>query len=114
MTASSREVVDVVGLNVSQVSHSAPNTPITKHSKSFLDKTLIPKVDTLKWKQGIPTLILEGSLTPNQEAFGLLAGFMTGSIRMRSDAVQHLPIVQGNKSIGDTLQEIPWYPPPKN
>ena len=108
-----REVVDVVSSNVSQVLHSAPNTLITKHSKSFLDKIPIPKIDTLKWKQGIPTPIIEGSLTPNQEAFGLLTSFATGSIRMRGDVVQHLPTVQGDKSIGDSLQEIPWYSPKK-
>ena len=103
-----REVVDVVSSNVSC---SAPDTPITRHPKSFLNKTLIPRVDAFKWKQGVPTPIIEGSLTLNQEAFGLLAGFATGSIRMRGDVVQHLPTVQGNKSIGDNLQEIPWYFP---
>ena len=76
-----------------------------------MDKTLIQKVDTLKWKQGIPTPIIEGSLILNQEAFGLLTGFTTGSIRMRDDVVQHLPTVQGNKSIGDRLQEILWHSP---
>ena len=54
---------------------------------------------------------MEGSLTPNQEAFGLLTGFTPGSVRMRGDVVQHLPIVQGNKSIGESLWEIPWYFP---
>ena len=57
MTANLREVVDVVGLNVS---HSAPNTPITKCSKLFLDKMPILKVDTLESKQGIPTPITDG------------------------------------------------------
>ena len=79
--------------------------------KLFLDKTPIPKVDTIKWKQGVPTPINEGSLTPNQEALGLLTGFTSGSVRMKGDIVQHLSIVQGNKSIGDSLQEIPWYSP---
>ena len=54
---------------------------------------------------------MEGSLTPNQEAFGLLISFATGSVRMRGDVVQHLPTLQGNKSIGDSLWEIPWYSP---
>ena len=30
---------------------------------------------------------------------------------MKGDIVQHLPIVQGNKTISDSLQEIPWYSP---
>ena len=30
---------------------------------------------------------------------------------MEGDEVQHLPIVQGNPSIGETLKEIPWYTP---
>ena len=72
---------------------------------------MIPKVDTLKWKQGVPTSIIEGSLTPHQEALGLLTSFTTGSIRMRGDVVQLLPTVQGNKSIGNSSQEIPWYSP---
>ena len=108
MTDELRAVVDVVG---SKVSCSAPNTPVTKHSKLFPDRTPILKVDIQNWKQGVPTPINEGSLTPNHEAFGLLTGFAAGSIRMKGDIVQHLPVVQGNKTISDSLQEIPWYSP---
>ena len=30
---------------------------------------------------------------------------------MDGDVVQHLPITQGNKSIGSTLSELPWFTP---
>ena len=108
MLAETREVIDVASSNIS---HSAPNTPITKHTKTFLDQTPIPKVESPKWKAGVPTPTNDGVLTPNQEALNLLTGFATGSIRMKDDVVQHLPAVQGNTSIGESLQELPWYSP---
>ena len=55
--------------------------------------------------------INEGSLTPNQEAIGLLAGFASGSVQMEGDVVKHLSIVKGKQSIGENLQELPWYIP---
>ena len=78
---------------------------------SFLDKTPIPKTASLGWKTGVQTPLSEGFLTPNQEAIGLLAGFASGSIPMEGDVVQHLPAVKGNQTIGDNLQELPWYIP---
>ena len=53
----------------------------------------------------------EGTLSLNQEAFSLLAGFASGNVRMVGDVVQHLPIVQGNKSISEKLSEVLWYSP---
>ena len=35
------------------LSHSIPNTPITKPMKSFLQNTLVPKVNSPKWKDGL-------------------------------------------------------------
>ena len=71
-----------------------------------------PEVEFSKMeKKGVPTPINEGTLTPNQEAFGLLVGFASGSVCMEGDVVQHLPIVQGNKTFGDSLGELPWFNP---
>ena len=33
---------------------------------------------------------------------------------MEGDVVQHLPAVKGNQTIGDNLQELPWYTPNPN
>ena len=90
-----------------------PNSPVTKDSisKEFLCNTPIPNLDTREWKKGVPTPINEGTLSPNQEALGLLAGFASGNVRMQGDVVQHPPVVQGNSTIGDSLQELPWSEP---
>ena len=88
-----RKVVGVSSLNVS---HSMPNYPVTKNSdeiKQLLQKTPVLKLQSSNWNPGFPTPINDGSLTPNQEAFGLLARFASGNVRMEGDAVQHLPIV---------------------
>ena len=103
-----KEVVDVTSSNIS---HSVPTSTITKHSKSFLDKTPILKTDAPKWKTGVLTPLHGESLSPNQEAFGLLARFASSSVRMEGDAVQHLPVVQGNKSTDEMLNEVPWFSP---
>ena len=90
---------------------SAPNTPLTKTSKACLDCTPVPQIQSLVWKTGVPTPSLDGTLTPNQEAINLLAGFAMGSVMMEGDIVQHLPATQGNKAIGESLSELPWYSP---
>ena len=95
----------------SSISCSAPNTPLTKTSKAFLDHTPIPQIQSPVWKTGVPTPSLDGTLTPNQEAINLLAGFAMGSVRMEGDIVQHLPATQGNKAIGESLSELQWYSP---
>ena len=81
----------VVNVNC-QISSSLPNTPITKKDMSFLDKTPISKTSSPGWKTGVPTPMNEGTLSLNQEAFSLLAGFVSGSVRMVGE-VQHLLIV---------------------
>ena len=87
------------------ISCSAPNTPITKQSKSFLQKTPIPIVSSPKWKSGLRSPINNESVTPNQEAISLPV-FATGHVRMVRDVVQHLPINENGPSIGDTLQHL--------
>ena len=90
-----------------KVSHSLPYSPYLKPSKEFLQKTPILSVSSSQWQEGVLTPIRKGSLTTNQEALSLLAGFASRSIRMDGD----LPITQGNKSIGSTLSELPWFTP---
>ena len=85
----------VFAVQSSSISRSAPNTPLTKTSKAFLDHTLIPQIQSPVWKTGVPTPSLDGTLTSNQEGINLLAGFATGSVRMEGDIVQHLPATQG-------------------
>ena len=91
------------------VSRSLPNSPVTKDSisKEFLCNTPISKLDTLTWKKGVPTPINEGTLSLNQEALGLLASFASGNVWMQGDVVQHLPAIQGNSTIGESIQELP-------
>ena len=104
----------VFAVQSSSISRSAPNTPLTKTSKAFLDRTPIPQIQSPVWKTGVSTPSLDGTLTPNQEAINLLAGFAMGSVRMEGDVVQHVPATQGNKTIGESPSELPWYfPDPK-
>ena len=84
------------------LSHSAPDTPITKQSKSFLQKTPITAVSSPKWKSGLPSPINNKSVTPNQEAISLLTGFATSHVRMVGDVMQHLPLAENNQLIRDT------------
>ena len=88
-----------------------PCSPNLQPSKEFLQKTPILTACLLCWQEGVPSPIRKGVLTPNPEALSLLAGFASGSVKMDRDVVQHLPITQGNKSIGSTLSELPWYTP---
>ena len=102
---------EVVGVESYNVSCSLPASPVTKNTKISSVQQTVSRVENPVWQTGVPTPINNGVLTPNQKALALLTGFATGSIRMKDDAVQHLPIVQGNKSIGESLQELPWYSP---
>ena len=65
-------------------------------------------VSPSQWQEEVLSPIRRGALTPNQEAFSLLARFASGSVRMDGDVMQHLPITQGNKCIGSTLSKLPW------
>ena len=108
-----QEIVHVK-LNVSKVSNSVPNTPITNAGASnnqFLQNTPIPKIRSLKWVKRPPTPIKDGTLSPNQQALRLLSGFATGQVTMAGDGIQHLPSMSEDQSIADSLRELPWSTP---
>ena len=71
------------------------NTPVTKRKddKLVLQYTPIPKVVSPKWKEGIPTLVQEGVISPNQQAIQLMTGFVIGHIRMVGDQIEHLTTI---------------------
>ena len=96
MSQSQRKVVTT---SSSEISHSFPCSPIVRPSKQFLQRTPIPNFDSPKWKDGIPTPIHDGDLTPNQEALGLLTGFATGQVRMSGNSMEHLPTSKNDESI---------------
>ena len=93
---------------------SVPNTPVTKteFSKSFLNKTPIPKV--MKWIKGVPTPIQEGNMSPNQQAFSLIKGFASGEITMARDEICHLPAIPDDNTISMSLNELPWSTPERS
>ena len=49
--------------------------------------------------------ILQGSMSPNEQAMTLLAGFASGSVTMEGDSIKHLPTIP-DKSIVQTLNEV--------
>ena len=53
---------------------------LLKKTCLLLTKPPFQKQASPSWRVGVPTPLNEGSLTPNQEAIGLLAGFASGSI----------------------------------
>ena len=69
----------------------------------------IPKVTENKWVQGVPTPVVHGSMSPNEQAITLLAGFSNGSVTMDGDSIKHLPSIP-EKSITQTLNEV-WGTP---
>ena len=103
-------VVDVHALNIS---NSVPNTPVTKRKddKNFLQNTPIPKVKSPKWKEGIPTPVQEGVISPNQQVIQLMTGFASGHIKMAGDRIEHLLTVLEMQSIDGSLRELPWDSP---
>ena len=74
-------MADKVGTGKSTNTRSVPCSPVTKQVdvKSFLQNTLIPKMEPQNWVQGAPTPIEEGFMSPNMEAMNLLTGFTTGA-----------------------------------
>ena len=91
-------------------SNSVPSSPVTKKFlvESVLHQTPTPSTreETEQWKQGAPTPIKEGQLTPMSEALNLLIGFSTGKIMMEGDNVKHLPTISESlNSIWDTPQK---------
>ena len=94
------------------VSHSVPCSPVVKDvtKSDFLSKLPIPKITEFKWVWGAPTPVAQGSMSPNEQAITLLAGFASGSVKMDGDSLRHLPAIP-EKSINETLNEIPWETP---
>ena len=65
-------------------------------------------VDKL-WVEGAPTPIATGSLSPNEQAVALLAGFASGRVTMEGESIKHLPATP-DKLIMQTLDEV-WGAP---
>ena len=86
-------------------SRSLPCSPV-QYTRPFLPNTLVLSTTSLTWKQGIPTPINEGNLSPNELAVKLLAGFSTGKIRMRGDVVEHRLSSDADESIADILSQL--------
>ena len=55
--------------------------------------------------QGVLTPIAMGSLSPNEQAVALLAGFANGRVTMEGESIKHLPDVPV-KTISQTLSEV--------
>ena len=89
------------------ISHSVPCSPAVKNVAQFefLSKTPIHKVTDNAWVEGAPTPILHGSMSLNEQAMTLLAGFASGSVTMEGDSIKHLPTAP-DKSIMQTLDEV--------
>ena len=91
----------------SSISHSVPCLPVVKNvtKSSFLSQTPIPKIVDKAWVEGAPTPIAMGSLSPNEQAVALLAGFASGRVTMEGESIKHLPAAP-DKSIIQTLDEV--------
>ena len=61
------------------------------------------------WVQGVPTPLATGSLSPDEQAVALLAGFASGRVTMEGDSIKHLPDVPV-KTISQMLSEV-WGTP---
>ena len=70
------------------ISHSVPCSPVfgSVAKSSFLSQTSIPKIADKAWVQGVPTPIAMGSLSPNEQAVALLAGFASGRVTMEGES----------------------------
>ena len=78
--------------NRRSISRSVPCSPVLENvtKSSFLSRTPIPKIDNA-WVQGAPTPIATGSMSPNEQAVALLAGFASGRVTMEGESIKHLP-----------------------
>ena len=88
------------------ISCSVPCSPVVKDvtKSEFLSKTPIPKITESTWVQGVPTPVIQGSMSPNEQAITLLAGFVSGNVKMEGDSVKHIPTIPEG-SITQTLNE---------
>ena len=89
---------------------SVPISPVTKpvQISEFLNKTPIPNpaLETAKWVLGVPIPIQEGLMSPNTEAFNLIAGFASEHVTIDDNDFKHIP------SISKSLSEV-WGTPNK-
>ena len=53
----------------------------------------MPKISENVWVHGSPMPVVQGSMSPNEQAITLLAGFASGSVTMDGESVKHLPSV---------------------
>ena len=92
--------------NRRSISCSIPCSPVLENvtKSTFLSQTLIPKINNA-WLQGVPTPIVTGSLSPNEQAVALLAGFASGRVTMDGESIKHLPSTPV-KTISQTLSEV--------
>ena len=104
--------------NMRSTSRSVPCLPVlgsVTKSSFFLSQTPVPKIANKTWVQGAPTPIATGSLSPNEQAVALLAGFASGRVTMEGESIKHLPDVPV-KTISQTLSEVwgmpKWKPRP--
>ena len=91
----------------SSISHSVPCLPVVKNvtESSFLSQTPIPKIVNKVWVEGAPTPIAMGSLSPNEQAVALLAGYANSRVTMEGESIKHLPATP-DKLIMQTLDEV--------
>ena len=91
----------------SSISHSVPYLPVVKNvtKSSFLSQTPIPKIVDKVLVEGASTPIAAGSLSPNEQAVALLAGFASGRVTMEGESVKHVPATP-DKTILQTLSEV--------
>ena len=75
----------------------------------FLSKTPICKTTESTCVQGFPTPVVQGSMSPNEQAITLLAGFASGNIKMEGVSIKHVPTIPKG-SITQTLNEV-WGTP---
>ena len=89
------------------ISCSVPCSPVVQNVAQFefLSKTPVPKVTENAWVERAPTPILQGSMSRNEQAITLLAGFASGSVTMEGNSIKHLPSIP-DKSIMQTLDEV--------
>ena len=93
------------------ISFSIPCSPVVKDitKSKFLSETPIPKITESTWVQGVPTPVIQGSMSPNKQTITLLAGFASGNVKMKGDSVKHIPTIPEG-SITQTLNEV-WGTP---
>ena len=93
------------------ISCSVPCSPVVKDvtKSEFLSKIPIAKISESTWVQGVPTPVIQGSISSDEQAITLLAGFASGNVKVEGDSVKHIPTIWKG-SITQTLNEV-WGTP---